>query len=142
MYRMLTSAYSTIAAELGVRRIPVGEAFYLADTDPKLTYKPDPKRDPKDQTAIPNQTHSLHVGWRMTKQKDGSNKLGMDGHHAGPAGEYLGACVSSEVLFGESVVENSFFTPGLDKTYARFLHETAHRAVLASRTRQLSAPVR
>ncbi|MEQ2008031.1 MAG: DUF4886 domain-containing protein [Limisphaerales bacterium] len=134
MYRMLTSAYSTIAAELGVRRIPVGDAFYLADTDPKLAYQPDLKLDLKDQAAIPNQTHSLHVGWRMTKQKDGSGKLGMDGHHAGPAGEYLGACVWYEVLFGGSVVGNSFVTPGLDKTYARFLQETAHKAVIASRT--------
>lgn len=33
MYRGLSKAYATIAAELKARRIPVGDAFYLADTD-------------------------------------------------------------------------------------------------------------
>ena len=140
MYEQLTRAYSTIAAELGLRRIPVGDAFYLADTDPKWGYRPDAKYDFKDksQTALPDQTHSLHVGWRRSKGKDGKESLGMDGHHANVAGEYLGACVWFEVLYGESVVGNDFITPGLDKVHARFLQETAHRAVLASRTRHAS----
>ena len=142
MYRLLTSAYTTIAAELGARRLPVGDAFYLADTDPKWGYQPEPKFDFKnhDEHLLPNQKHSLHVGWRFAKQKDGALKLSIDGHHAGPAGEYLGACVWYEVLFGESVVGNAFITPGLDKAYGRFLQETAHKAVLASRTRQLKTP--
>ena len=142
MYQMLTSAYTTIAAELGARRLPVGDAFYLADTDPKWGYQPDAKYDfkNKEQAALPDQTHSLHVGWRMAKGKDGKTALGMDGHHANMAGEYLGACVWYEVLFGESVVGNTFTTPGLDKAYARFLQETAHKAVLASSTRQLITP--
>ena len=78
----------------------------------------------------------------MAKGKDGKSALGMDGHHANMAGEYLGACVWYEVLFGESVVGNTFITPGLDKTYARFLQETAHKAVIASRSRQLSTPAK
>ncbi|NBV23663.1 MAG: DUF4886 domain-containing protein [Proteobacteria bacterium] len=137
MYRMLTSAYTTIAAELGIRRLPVGDAFHLADTDPKWGYQRDTKYDyqNKDQTTLPDQTHSLHVGWRMAKGKDGKNALGMDGHHANMAGEYLGACVWYEVLFGESVVGNGYVTPGLDKTYARFLQETAHKAVEAARAK-------
>jgi hypothetical protein len=144
MYRMLTSAYTTIARELGIRLIPVGDAFHLADTDPKWGYRPDANHDikNKDQAAPPDQKHSLHVGWRMTKQKDNTTKLSMDGHHANMAGEYLGACVWYEVLLGESVVGNGFVTPGLDKSYARFLQETAHKAVLASRTRQLLTPVK
>ena len=144
MYRLLTSAYTTIAAELGAHRLPVGDAFYFADTDAKWGYQPDAKYDfkNKDQTALPDQKYSLHVGWRMAKGKDGKSALGMDGHHANMAGEYLGACVWYEVLFGESVVGNTFITPGLDKTYARFLQETAHKAVIASRSRQLSAPAK
>ena len=134
MYRMLTSAYTTITAELGARRIPVGDAFFLADTDPQWGYQPDAKFDFKNPktSALPDQTHSLHIGWRLTKQKDDTTKLAMDGHHANLAGEYLGACVWYEVLFGESAVGNSFVTPGLDKTYARFLQETAHKAVAAA----------
>jgi hypothetical protein len=144
MYRLLTSAYTTIAAELGAHRLPVGDAFYFADTDAKWGYQPDAKYDfkNKDQTALPDQKYSLHVGWRMAKGKDGKSALGMDGHHANMAGEYLGACVWYEVLFGESVVGNTFVTPGLDKTYARFLQETAHKAVIASRSRQLSTPAK
>lgn len=144
MYRMLTSAYTTIAAELGIRRLPVGDAFYLADTDPKWGYQRDAKYDFKDktQTALPDQKNSLHVGWRRAKSKDGKESLGMDGHHANAAGEHLGACVWFEVLYGESVVGNGFITPGLDKAHARFLQETAHRSVLAARTRTLSTPAK
>lgn len=141
MYEQLTRAYATIAAELGIRRLPVGDAFYLADTDPKWGYQPDAKFDftDKAQTALPDQKHSLHVGWRRAKGKDGKESLGMDGHHANMAGEYLGACVWFEMLYGESVVGNGFVTPGLDKTHARFLQETAHKAVMASATRKLSS---
>lgn len=140
MYRMLTDAYSTIAEELGLRRIPVGDAFYLADTDPQWGYQPDKSYDfqQKEPTTLPNQTHSLHVGWRLTKEKDGSHKLAMDGHHANSAGEYLGACVWYEVLFGDSAVGNEFIPMGLAKVHARSLQETGHKAVIASRPRQLS----
>ena len=140
MYRMLTDAYTTIADELGLRRIPVGDAFYLADTDSQWGYQPDQSYDFQQQepTTLPNQTHSLHVGWRLTKAKNGSNKLTMDGHHANSAGEYLGACVWYEVLFGDSAVGNEFIPMGLAKDDACFLQETAHKAVIASRTRRLS----
>jgi hypothetical protein len=131
MYRGLTHAYQTIAAELGARLIPVGDAFQRVDTDPRWGYRPDTKFDRKNAQppALPDQTHSLHVGWRWAKQKDDQTKLSMDGHHANTAGEYLGACVFYEVLFGDSVVGNTFVPPGLDPVYARFLQETAHQAV-------------
>jgi hypothetical protein len=69
------------------------------------------------------------MGWQWKEQKDGSKKLVMDGHHANMAGEYLGACVWHEVLFNKSAVGNSFIPNGLDPEYAKFLQETAHRAV-------------
>ena len=132
MYQGITNAYQTIAAELGMRLIPVGDAFHLADTDPQWGYKPDTKFDSKNakSPALPDQAHSLHAGWRWTK-----DKLGMDGHHASDAGQYLGACVFYEVLFGESVVGNKFAPSGIDPAYVRFLQETAHRAVLNSRAK-------
>lgn len=131
MYRMLTSAYRTIAAELGARIIPVGDAFDLADRDAKWGYRPDSKFDFKGvrPPALPNQAHSLHVGWQWKKGKDDKQTLGMDGHHANTAGEYLGACVWYEVLFGDTVVSNAFVPKGIDPAYARFLRETAHKAV-------------
>jgi len=144
MYQQLTSAYTTIAAELGIRRLPVGDAFYLADTDEKWGYRPDTKFDftRNDENRLPDQKHSLHVGWCRAKGKDGKESLSMDGHHANAAGEYLGACVWFEVLYGESVVGNGFVTPGLDQAHARFLQETAHRAALTARTRALATPAK
>ena len=123
-----------------VRLLTVGDAFYLADTDSQWGYQPDQSYDFQQQepTTLPNQTHSLHVGWRLTKEKSGSQKLTMDGHHANSAGEYLGACVWYEVLFGDSAVGNEFIPMGLDKDHASFLQETSHKAVIASRTRRLS----
>lgn len=135
MYNGLRASYEKLASEFGARIIPTGDAFHLADTNEKWGFKPDPKPfDSKTakQPELPDQTHSLHVGWRWAKSKDGKKiTLGMDGHHANLAGEYLGACVWYEVLFGESPVGLAFIPKGLDADFARFLQETAHRAVIA-----------
>src|SRR5262249_22594364 len=114
MYRGLTAAYRTIAGELGTRLIPVGDAFHRADTDPTWGYRPDTKFDFKDarRPALPDQAHSLHVGWQWTRPASGTPPLRMDGHHANGAGQYLGACVFYEVLLGESVVGHAFVPQG------------------------------
>jgi hypothetical protein len=132
MYQGLARAYEAIAKELGIRRVPVGDAFHLANRDPQWGFhapaKPfDSKRAKPGE--LPDQTHSLNVGWSWKKQPDGTMKLGMDGHHASTAGEYLGACVWYEVLFGKSVENNTFVPAGLDAGYAKFLRATAHLAV-------------
>jgi hypothetical protein len=137
MYEGLRKAYATIAAELRVRIIPVGDAFQRANSDPQWGYRPDKTFDFKaaQPPALPNQAHSLNVGWRWAKGKDGRSKLGMDGHHANTAGEYLGGCVFYETLYADSVVGNPFVPPGLDANYVRFLQQTAHD-VVASLTAQ------
>jgi hypothetical protein len=56
----------------------------------------------------------------------------MDGHHAGVAGEYLGACVFYEVLFKESCVGNTFVPKDLKPDEAEYLQKAAHRAVAAA----------
>lgn len=134
MYAGLKSAYNTIAKELNVKLIPVGDAFHLANRDPKWGYKvPKTTFDSKNAKTgeLPDQTHSLNVGWNWKKQPDGKEKLGMDGHHANMAGEYLGACVWYETLFGKSVEGNAFVPKGLDAAYAKFLQGVAHRVVKA-----------
>jgi len=132
MYTMLSAAYKTIAKELGVRQLPVGDAFHLADTDPAWGYKPDTKFDRAKAVApeLPDQTHSLHAGWRWDTK---TGKLGMDGHHANAAGEYLGACVWYEVLFKESAVGNPFVPAGITPEDAKYLQDVAHRAVEAAK---------
>ena len=136
MYDGLTNAYTTIAKELGIRRIPTGDAFYMVDTDPKWGYRPDKQFDSKTakSPALPVQSHSLHVGYRRA-----NDKLGMDGHHANVAGEYLGACVWYEILFDTSVVGNTFVPKGVDADFAKFLQETAHKAVEKSREQKLDS---
>jgi hypothetical protein len=134
MFAGLSSAYLTIAKELGVRRIPVGDAFNIADADPEWGFKPDGKFDKATAAppALPDQTHSLHVGYHWSKAKDGKQTLAMDGHHANAAGEYLGACVFYEVLFKESVVGNTFLPPSLKAEDAKYLQDIAHRAAAAA----------
>src|SRR5579862_2354255 len=135
MYTQLSAAYQTVAKELGVRRIPVGDAFHQVDTDPAWGYKPDSTFDRTTAVppALPDQTHSLHVGWRWSAPKDGKPTLTMDGHHAGVAGEYLGACVWYEVLFKESAVGLSFAPKELQPKEVTYLQDAAHRAVDAAR---------
>lgn len=130
MYQQVADAYRTIAKELGVRIIPVGDAFFAADSDPKWGYRPDLKFDFQHAKppTLPDQSHSLHAGARWSKNAQGEPQLGMDGHHASKAGRYLAGCVWYEVLFERSCVDNSF-TAGLDADYARFLQSTAHQAV-------------
>ena len=133
MYQELASAYATIAKELGPRWPPVGDAFHLANHDPQWGFHaPTQHFDSKQAKPgeLPDQTHSLNMGWQW-KEKDGKSQIGMDGHHANMAGEYLGACVWFEVIFGRSVEDNRFVPAGLDADYAKFLRATAHRAVQA-----------
>ena len=87
-----------------MKLIPVGDAFHLADSDSQRGFKPDAAFDRTSAVApaLPDQTHSLHVGWRWSKDKAGKESLAMDGHHSNAAGEYLGACVWFEILFKES----------------------------------------
>lgn len=131
MYRGLSHAYRLIAGEIDAPIIPVGDAFRLADSDPEWGYRPDPSFSFDDAAfpALPRQTHSLHMGWKWSKKPDGRYALGFDGHHANVAGQYLGGCVFYEALYGKSVVGNPFRPNGINAEYARFLQETAHRAV-------------
>lgn len=137
MYAGLSSAYREIARELGIGRIPVGDAFYLADTDAANGYRVDTSfdRNTAQRPLLPDQTHSLHVGWRWQQRRGGESNnwvLNMDGHHANSAGEYLGACVWYETLYRESCVGNPFVPADVDADYAQFLQTIAHRAVVAN----------
>ncbi len=131
MYEQVRAAYHGFAKEFDLGILPCGDAMFLADTDPEMGYKPDQKFDFKTAAtpALPDETYSLHTGWFWKKNDAGEKTLKLDGHHAGIAGKYLLGCVWFEVLFGESVVNNSFVPKGIDPDHARFLREKAHEAV-------------
>lgn len=137
MYEQVRAAYHTIASELDVGLLPSGDAMYLADTDPTWGFKPGPDfvRSKAVYPNIPEQSHSLHVGYAW-RTKDASRRLAYDGHHASQAGKYLIGCVWFEVLFKESVIDNSFVPKDMDPEYAAFLRQTAHRAVVALQQEQ------
>jgi hypothetical protein len=132
MHAGLVAAYQKLAEAAGAGVLPVGVAFDLAERDKRWGYQPDGVFDFKlaRPPALPVQTHSLHTGWRWVMVPSGQQVLRMDGHHASLVGQYLGACVWYEVLFGESCVGNGFVPEGIGLDYARFLQETAHAAVL------------
>lgn len=131
MYEQVRKAYHTVAKELNIEILPSGDAMYLADTDPKWGYKPDNTFDLKTMPQNkPEQKHSLHVGYHWRKDKKTGNKsLRMDGHHANQNGEYLIGCVWYEVLYSQSVVNNSYIPKGMDSDYAAFLRQIAHQTV-------------
>ncbi len=133
MYRDLRTAYHTTAKELGVRVIPAGDAVYAAETDPDWAYKP-PAFD-KSRLAypsLPDQKHSMHVGWVWLKDKTtGNYKLTMDGHHLSQLGCYLAGCVWFEFLFGENVENNTYIPRGISALDARYLRVLAHKTVHA-----------
>lgn len=130
MYQMLSKAYDTVGKELGLRIIPVGDAFHAVNHDPAWHFNPDRTFDPKSAKApaLPDQTHSLNRGWNWKTEKD-KTTLVMDGHHASPLGCYLAACVWYEVLFNESVAGNSYLPTGIKPEEAKYLQERAHEAV-------------
>ena len=59
----------------------------------------------------------------------GGDKLRYDGHHAGTAGEYLGAAVWYEFMSGRSIVGNTFVPPGMTAANVAILQRIAHETV-------------
>ncbi len=133
MYQQVHAAYMGLAKELGLEVIPSGPAFFAVDTSPEWGYKPDAAYDKATaaEGKLPDQKHSLHVGYSIKKDKEGKQSLGMDGHHAGKAGEYLAGLCYFEKMTGVDSNTITFVPEGVDADFAAFLRKTAHEAVLA-----------
>lgn len=132
MWEKSRSAYRQLAQEFRARLLPVGDAFRRVDSDPKWGFKPDTAFNEKSAKypALPDQTHSLHVGYRWNAEQ----KLGKDANHANVAGEYLGALVWYGVLFKESPEKLTFVPPGLDPEFATHLRRVAAEVVRETAT--------
>lgn len=131
MYRQVRQAYHSLAEKQNLRILPSGDAMYRADIDKDRGYRVDSDFDFQNAAwpDLPDQSHSLHVGWRWRNQKNGTRELAIDGHHASSAGKYLLGCVWYETFFHESVIANSYVPKGMDPNYAEFLQQTAHKTV-------------
>src|SRR5690606_22556005 len=122
MWENSRGAYHTIAKELGIRIIPNGDAFWTVSSDPQWGYKKDPNFDFANPVApaLPDQTNSLHTGYRWSKEK-----FAFDANHANEAGCYLGGLVWYGFLFGESPEKLTFVPPGVPADFAAHLRKVA-----------------
>ncbi|MBC8453816.1 DUF4886 domain-containing protein [PVC group bacterium] len=130
MHADIRSAYHTIAEELNVSIIPVGDAFANARNHPDWNFVPDPDFYPETATHpnYPNDRHSLNVGFTWNEWSD-MPEIMFDTHHASHAGQYLGAAVFFETLFEKSVLDNTFLPEELPVAEVRFLQKIAHETV-------------
>ena len=129
MHAQIAAAYAGVAKSLDLTIIPSGDAFHLLTSDASWNYKIDPLWNAKTAQfpALPDNTHSLHVGWKWTEAK----KLEFDGHHASGLGQYLAGCVWFETLFHRTAVGNAFRPKDMTDEIANRLQDAAHRAVAA-----------
>jgi len=126
MWEKSRAAYHTIADELGIPVIPNGDAFWRVNSSGKWAYKKDNTFNFSQPQSpnLPDQTHSLHMGYRWDK-----DKLAFDSHHANAAGCYLGGLVWYSFLFGESPVKLTFRPEEVDPVFAKQLRKTAWSTV-------------
>lgn len=126
MFQKSRAAYHHIAKELGVRIIPVGDAFQAVNSDANWSFKADTAFDAKTATAptSPDQSHSLNVGYNW---KEG--KLAFDSHHANDAGCYLAGLVWYATLFDASTEKVTFAPPSVPADFAAHLRKVAAETV-------------
>jgi hypothetical protein len=135
MYDGLRRCYEDVAREFNGTIIPVGTAFQKVRATPgQQVVVPDPKFDYKTAVApnLPNQDHSLIVGWRWV-EKDGKKTLSLDAKHANASGCYLGGLVWFEVLTGGDATKVKFVPKGVGAGDAELYRKVAHEVVLETR---------
>lgn len=144
MYPRLHAAYQKWATELGLRLLPVGTAFENASKDPRF---PIEYTVPADLSALqypelPPSQNSLHVGyiWRKDKKNpDAPPKLAHDAAHASVYGEYLGAAVWFEAIFGD-VDKCTYAPPAIAPETAAVLRDIAKKTVAECKAKVKPAP--
>ena len=126
MWQKSGAAYQTVAKELGISVIPVGDAFWKVSSGHNA-YRKDKKFDYVNPVfpALPNQVNSLHRGYSW----DGNKKLNFDSHHANDAGCFLGSLVWYAFLFNESPSKIAFVPETVSQDYAKYLKKIAKSVV-------------
>ncbi len=120
MWENSRRSYHTIASELGVRIIPVGDAFWEVCSGENGYQAVAFEEDSIQEPDLPAQKNSIHRGyfWR-----DG--ELRMDANHANQEGCLLGGLVWYGFLFEESPEKLTFVPEGSDSTFVSYLRAVA-----------------
>jgi hypothetical protein len=127
MWTYSRAAYHRMADSLGIRLIPVGDAFWKVASDAKWGYKKDTSYNYKNPVypQLPQQDHALNVGYFWDKNE----KLGFDANHANDAGCYLAGLVWYGFLFRENPKKVGFVAPGIPADFADELKKTAAKVL-------------
>lgn len=126
MWQKSRAAYHTIAKQLKVGLIPVGDAFNVVATGSEYRFTKDMNFD-YDHPVSPNlpiQTNSLNMGYYW---KD--NALVFDPNHANEAGRYLGSLIWYAVLFKESPEKIKYQPKEVPEGFAAYLRSVAAKTV-------------
>jgi hypothetical protein len=126
MWAKSRSAYHTIAGQLKVRIMPVGDAFNEVASDKVFGFKKDPDFDYTNPVYpnLPNQVNSLNMGYSW---KD--NKIAFDPNHANEAGRYLGSLIWYGVLFRESPLKLDYVPNKVSAEFAAYLKAVAEKTI-------------
>lgn len=127
MYQQLRESYQTVASNLDIKMMPVGDAFQKVSKSKKWGYKSDEQYDFSHPVYphLPNQANSLHRGYSWDK----NHKLVFDSHHANEAGCFLGSLVWYTFLFGDSPEKLKFVPKQVSPDFAKYLKKVAHSVV-------------
>lgn len=131
MFDGIRECYHTLARELDLGLVPVGEAFQAARRSSAWHFNAGTAFDPAQLTppALPDQTGSLNVGWHWTE--DSPPRLQLDANHANTAGKYLAAVVLYLSLFECAHAPSQYQPPGLTPEQTRSLRTIAETCMEA-----------
>ncbi|HWW40198.1 DUF4886 domain-containing protein [Pedobacter sp.] len=126
MWQKSRAAYHTIAEQLKVNIIPVGDAFNTMASGTEFLYKKDMAFDYENPVYpnLPDQTNSLNMGYYW-KDKE----FVFDPNHANEAGRYLGSLIWYAFLFKESPEKIQYVPNKVPVDFAAYLRKVAEKTV-------------
>lgn len=126
MWQKSRAAYHTVARQLNVGIIPVGDAFNTVASGPEFRFTKDMNFDADHAVApnLPIQTNSLNMGYYW---KD--NALVFDPNHANEAGRYLGSLIWYAILFKVSPEKLTYQPKEVPADFAAYLRNVAAKTV-------------
>lgn len=132
MFERIRDNYRDFAEQYGCNILPSGAAVQRVRETPGCDFQwPDPDFDYQhaEPFELPEQDHSLAVGWKwdIAKTGDGIPELRLDANHLNECGCYLAGCVWFERLTGRSIYESDFRPEGIEPEWWNILRKTAHK---------------